>query len=245
MTWIGICNIIIVNIIVLLALSYFWSGWNFKVFKPWLWLEARKRKQLHKDIEASEKKIEDKIRFYAHWFAIEQIDANHIEGDIVIAGAEDADMALLSNRHSNERKLYVIDRYELHRVEIERENCQGEVSRQIIEINGVDIDKFKKIINDDENVVLIKGIISEEITKITNTISFASIDTIDYDELLNCLKHVYPLLSDGGIILVHDYNHNWETVRMAVDKFEAGIAENFIWLPDMYGTVALIKNKNR
>lgn len=245
MSWIGICNIIFVNIIIWLALSYFWSGWNYKVFKPWLWLEYRKRKQLQNEIVSVERNIEDKNRFYAHWFALEQIDTNHIPGDIVIAGSEDSDLPMVVNRHSPDRKIFVVDRFEKHTVEIVRENCQGEVSRQSIEINALDVDKYKSAIGPVDNIEYLKGNISEEISNIKTNISFASIDSVDYDDVMNTLTIVYPLLSDGGIIVVHDYNHNWDSVRYAVDKFEASIPENFIWLPDMYGSVALIKNKKK
>jgi len=245
MSWIAISNIIFVNIIVLLGLSYFWSGWNYKVFKPWLWLEYRKRKQLQKDIESIERKTEDKNRFYANWFILEQIDANHIPGDIVIVGSENVDLAVTINRHSPDRNLHIIDLFENHQVEIVRENCQGEVSRQSIDIKGVDIEKYKEAINSTENINFIKGIIHEEIEKINFPVSFASIDSVDYDDVITSLIRIYPLLSEGGIISVHDYNHNWDSVRSAINKFEAGIPENFIWYPDMYGSVILIKNKRK
>lgn len=242
---ITIINIIIVNIIVLLALSYFWSGWNFRVFKPWLWLEARKRKQLNGDIEAAERRAQDKNRFYAHWFALEQIDANHVPGMVLIAGSEDADTVILVNRHSPDRSLTVIDLFADRDVEIVRENCQGEVSRQQIHIKGINLDSLKASIGNATNVSFVKGHLADEVKNLSSSIAFASIDTVDYDELSSTLSAVYPLLSEGGIIIVHDYNHNWDTVRQAVDHFEASVAERFLWLPDMYGSAVLVKNKAR
>ncbi len=244
MSWIAIGNIIIINIIAWLALSYFWSGWNYKVFKPWLWLEMRKRKQLHTDIEAVERSVADKNRFYAQWFALEQIDTNHIKGDIAIIGTEDESTAIVANRHSPERRLIVVDSFQSRTIEVVKENCQGEISKQEIKIKSPDKESMLSKIGA-TNVEILQGNIGEEITKLSHQLAFVSIDTVDYDELTAALNHVYPLLSEGGIILLHDYNHNWDSVRSATDRFEANVAENFLWLPDMYGSAIMIKNKNR
>ncbi len=243
MSWIAICNIIIVNIIAWLALSYFWSGWNYKVFKPWLWLEMRKRKQLHTDIEAAERATADKNRFYAHWFALEQIETNHIIGDILIAGTEEPDVAIVANRHSPERKLIVIDKFENRTIEVVKENCQGEVTAQQIEIKSPNKQQLQsKLIG---NYQLYEGNLCEEVKNISTQLAFISIDSVDYDEVSTTLKHIYPLLSEGGIILLHDYNHTWDSVRSAADHFEAQVPENFVWTADMYGSAVMIKNKNR
>lgn len=244
MSWITICNIIIINIIAWLALSYFWSGWNYKVFKPWLWLETRKRKQLHTDIETAERATADKNRFYAHWMALEQIDTNHINGDILIVGTEDLNTAIVANRHSPDRQLIVIDEFENRTIEITKENCQGEVTRQQIEIKSPNKEQLQHTINS-SNCTLLQGSVSQEIEKLQNKIALATIDVVDYDELTKVLQHIYSLLSEGGIIILHDYNHNWDSVRLATDHFEANIPENFIWIPDMYGSAVMIKNKNR
>lgn len=243
MNWIGLINIIIVNIIVLLALSYFWSGWNFKVFKPWIWLELRKRKQLQKDIEDGERQTQDKNRYYIHWFAMEQIDTNHVEGSMIFAGIEDDAIVLTANRHSPERNIIVVDPFENRKVEIVRENCQGEVSRQEIDINSIDLEDIKKDIGKSSNVEYLKGEIAQEIKKIEGKIAFASIDTVDYNDLSTSLAQIYPLMSEGAILIVHDYNHNWESVRKAVDNFEASVNSRFLWLPDMYGSIAMVKGR--
>lgn len=234
MSWITIGNIVILNILIWLGLSLFWSHWTHKLFKPWIWLEARKRKQLNKSIEDIERHTSDKIRFYSHWFALEQIDNNGIEGNVVVVGVEEPEYARLAALHSSERQVVVVDNFVTHDVEVVRENCQGEKS-----IDKVHIEKPAPTVFDGLSNVMI----ADEVGKIDGPIALASIDTVNYDELRLCLKTIYPLLAAGGLLIVHDYNHDWEAVREAVDEFEASVPENFVGLPDMYGSVILSKSK--
>lgn len=240
MSWIGIANIIIINIFAWLALSYFWSTWNIRVFKPWMWLELKKRKQLHTDIEKEERNAEDKIRFYAHWTSLEQIDSNHIPGAILVAGCEDGIVPQLANRHSPERRLVVVDPFESRKVVITRENCQGEVSTQEIDIRAISLDDLSRLT--DSKAVALKSPLAEGVSSLNEPLALATVDTVDFEELSSVLSHIYPLVQPGGIIIVHDYNHNWDSVRSAVDRFEASVPESFFSLADMYGSVVMVKN---
>jgi O-methyltransferase len=57
------------------------------------------------------------------------------------------------------------------------------------------------------------------------------------------LELFYPLLSPGGVMMVHDYNHKWPGITRAVDDFAGKIPENLVILPDTNGTVMIIRNK--
>ena len=57
------------------------------------------------------------------------------------------------------------------------------------------------------------------------------------------LAFFYPRLVSGGALLIRDYNHKWEGVKRAVDEFILTIPENYVSVPDMYGSVILVKNK--
>ena len=223
-------------------MSYFWSTWNYRVFKPWMWLEQKKRKQLPRVVENLERSVEDKNRFYAHWTALEQVDANGVEGAVVVCGCEDSVVGQLASSHDPERRLYIIDQFEARKVTITRENCQGEVSTQEIAIGAVPEEEMRKLTGD---AVLLRGKLSERVDEISESVAMVSIDSVEYDELEVVLPKMYGKLSPGGIMIVHDYNHNWESVKTAVDRFEAGIVENFLSIADMYGSVIMVKNAVR
>ena len=49
------------------------------------------------------------------------------------------------------------------------------------------------------------------------------LDTDWYESTRHELRHLYPLLSDGGVLIIDDYGH-WEGARRAVDEHFATVA---------------------
>jgi O-methyltransferase len=89
-----------------------------------------------------------------------------------------------------------------------------------------------------------EGIFPETATGLEDeTFAFVHLDADLYQSTLDGLNFFYPRLSPGGCIIVHDYNHNWEGVTKAVDEFSETIPECFVEMPDMYGSVVLVKNR--
>jgi O-methyltransferase len=64
-----------------------------------------------------------------------------------------------------------------------------------------------------------------------------------YNPTRSGLEFFYPLLSPGGIIMVHDYNYKWPGIIKAVDDFIKTIPENMFLLSDINGTAMIIRNK--
>jgi len=72
--------------------------------------------------------------------------------------------------------------------------------------------------------------------------AFVNLDADLYNPTKAGLEYFYPRLSPGGVIIIHDYNHKWEGVIKAVDEFVKTIPESLIMLPDMEGSVMIVKN---
>ncbi len=242
MSLIAIGNIIFIVALVCVGLSIFWSSWTFKLFKPHLWLERKKTKLLHAQIERIERRSKDKNRFYIFWFLIEQIDSNMIDGAIALLGLENQDFALQCHFQTN-RKVLIIDEFTDKNVNVTKENCNGEVSNHNVFLKAVDYQQLTHHFID-ESTTIIKGKIIENLDKLQAPLAFVAIDSVDYDEVYESLQAVYQRLTPGGIILVHDYNHSWSDVHSAVDRFQATVPENFVALADMYGSVVMVKNSN-
>ena len=92
----------------------------------------------------------------------------------------------------------------------------------------------------EKNHVMV-GSVGERIAEVEGSVALALIDCVEYEVVLRVLRKVYPLMSAGGIIIVHSYNHSWEGVKRAVDQFVAGIPEGVLPLPDMYGSVGIVR----
>lgn len=243
MSWTTILNIIFLNIIIWIILSLFWSHWTYKLFKPYKWLETMKKNQINKTIANVEKRTKDKNRFYAVWFLLQQIDENLIDGQYVMLGIENQELAELIRVFNAERKMTVISEFKAKRIEVRKENCDGKVTTQNIDLEYIEYNDLVKSIPNDKNTKIIDAPILSEISNLSEPICFAAIDTIDKEVVSQSLTTIYNLLSPGGAIIVHDYNHDWEAVRNAVDTFQALIPETFITIPDMYGSVVMVKNK--
>ncbi len=241
MNIITIINIVIVNIIVWVALSYFWSFWTHRLFKPWEWLELRKRGLIAKNVESKERRYKDRARYYSIFFAMEQVERQEVAGQFVMAGVEDADLVGLLRCQCPEREMWVIGPLSASTVVMEHENCQGEVSEERVDIDFADEGEVRKIMGEGKLSHVVKSAVSEGVETIKGNVALALVDCVEYDVVLKTLRTLYPLMSEGGIIIVHSYNHSWEGVRKAVDEFMASIPEGLLPLPDMYGSVGIVK----
>jgi hypothetical protein len=60
----------------------------------------------------------------------------------------------------------------------------------------------------------------------SGAIALLRLDTDWYESTRHELTHLFPLLGEGGILIVDDYGH-WEGARKAVDEYLGGLARNF------------------
>ncbi len=244
MNYFLIVNLIILNILAWLIISYFWSYWNYKIFKPYLWLEMVKQKKVAKTLLQIERKFKDRNRFYHIWFTLHHISKQNIPGYLAEVGVFKGETAKIIHHQLPDRKLYLFDSFEGLPKQVIREDCDGTVRPQTVNFEQTDKQQVEKYIRGNENVIILEGIFPDTAQDITDKqFAFVHLDADLYQSTLDGLQFFYPKLSAGGSILVHDYNHNWEGVIKAVDEFEKTIPEQFIPLNDMYGSVILTKNK--
>ncbi|OGG89274.1 macrocin O-methyltransferase [Candidatus Kaiserbacteria bacterium RIFOXYD1_FULL_42_15] len=71
----------------------------------------------------------------------------------------------------------------------------------------------------EENFIFIKGKVEETIPNvIPKSISILRLDTDWYESTKHELKHLYPLLSKSGVLMIDDYG-TWSGAKKAVDEF--------------------------
>lgn len=238
-------NLLIINIVAWLAFSYFWSYWNFKLFKPFQWLELSKQKKVPKVIRQIERKFKDRNRFYSIWFVLEAIKNKNIKGDIAEVGVFKGETAKIIHHLMPERMLYLFDSFSGLPAQVIREDCDGTVRPQTVNFEQTSKAVVEQYINGNGNVEVREGIFPKTAAGLEDKkFAFVHLDADLYQSTLDGLQFFYPRLNAGGAIIVHDYNHNWEGVRKAIDEFEQTVPEQFVELIDMYGSVLLTKNKS-
>lgn len=243
MSTISILNIVILNIIAWVIFSYFWGGWTFHLYKPHRWLDFKNKKLINKHILRAESSIKDKNRLYCYWMLQNQLDEQMVSGDVLFVGVEELDFIKLAHYINPERQLVIVDPLTNKDIHITKENCQGEVTEQDIHLTNITIEDLKKSTISADKLTIYQGKISEQIANYNGTIASAWIDCVDEDDLSVSLTHIYEHLAPSGFMFIHDYNHNWETVEQSVNRLLLKIPESFISLPDMYGSIVIIKNK--
>lgn len=244
MNYLLIINIVILNIVMWLALSYFWSHWTYKLFKPWLWLELVKSKKIDKNLVKQEHKFKDKNRFYTFWLQLQKIEKQNIKGAIAEVGVFKGETAKIIHSTLPYRKFYLFDSFSGFPKQVIKEDCDGTVRPQTINFSNTSKTEVINYIKGNENIEIREGVFPETAVNLEDEIfAFVHLDADLYQSTIDGFKFFYPRLANGGAIVVHDYNHNWEGVKKAVDEFEAQIPEQFIELNDMYGSVILVKNK--
>ena len=68
-------------------------------------------------------------------------------------------------------------------------------------------------------VTYVKGKVEDSIPQtLPGKIALLRLDTDWYESTAHELKHLYPLLVPGGVIIIDDYGH-WEGARKAVDEY--------------------------
>ena len=241
MSVMGFVNLVIVNVMIWVGLSYFWSFWTHKLFKPWLWLEQKKRGLIAKSVERRERRYRDRARYYSIFFAMEQVERGEVAGSFVMAGVEDSDLVGLLRGQCPEREMWVMGPMAATEVEVEHENCQGEVTSERASIDFAPEAEVRRILPEGEKNHVLVGKVGERVGELEGGVALALIDCVEYEVVLASLRKIYPLMSAGGIMIVHSYNHSWEGVRRAVDQFVAGIPEGVLPLPDMYGSVGMVR----
>lgn len=237
----GFVNLVIVNVMIWVGLSYFWSFWTHKLFKPWLWLEQKKRGLIAKSVERRERRYRDRARYYSIFFAMEQVERGEVAGSFVMAGVEDSDLVGLLRGQCPEREMWVMGPMAATEVEVEHENCQGEVTSERASIDFAPEAEVRRILPEGEKNHVLVGKVGERVGELEGAVALALIDCVEYEVVLASLRKIYPLMSAGGIMIVHSYNHSWEGVRRAVDQFMAGVPEGVLPLPDMYGSVGMVR----
>ena len=73
-------------------------------------------------------------------------------------------------------------------------------------------------------------------------LALVNLDADLYNPTKAGLEFFYPRLSPGGVIIIHDYNFKWPGIKKAADEFAATIPETLIMVPDMEGSVMIVKS---
>ncbi len=166
---------------------------------------------------------------------------NNLEGDVVECGVfKGANCKFICNffkeNNFEDKKIYLYDTFEgmplasAEDININSKKNYNEYIKNIDKNSSQDnFYRYESISNvqenilstkyDKEKILFVKGMVEETIPKtIPKKISLVILDTDYYKSTIHELKHLYPLVVTGGIIIIDDYG-TWKGVKKAVDEF--------------------------
>lgn len=165
-----------------------------------------------------------------------------VSGNVAEVGVYKGDTASILAHFCRKynRQLYLFDTFngfsekDLVGVDEEKKDYFSDVSFQ----------KVKDFVGTDDNIQYIRGYFPESITTESEQSQYClvHIDCDLYKPIKSALVFFWERLNMGGIVIVHDYSSKcWAGATQAVDEFckEKKIVQ--ILIPDMAGTVILVK----
>jgi O-methyltransferase len=237
-------NIILLVTLLFIVFKYAETFWSYKISKPYLWEQAIKQKLISKELNSLERQTRDKVRFYFFWFQVERLKRLKVQGAFAELGVYKGVTANIIHEMDKDRTLHLFDTFEgFHEKDLAMEGSKGGKYTSS-EFADTSEELVRNYINGGDKIVFHKGYFPDTAHGLEHEIfAFVNIDADLYIPTIEGLKFFYPRLAPGGVILIHDYNHNWEGARKAIDEFAATIPESIVEIPDWQGSAMIVKNQ--
>ena len=178
-------------------------------------------------------------RLYSVYKSVEYAVKNNIEGDYVECGVWKGGCAMmialsLLKNNCTYKKIYLYDTFEgmseptENDINYTQNKADNKYKQTINKESGSDwcrseIDEVKKNLYltgyPKENLIFVKGKVEDTIPEtIPQKIALLRLDTDWYESTLHEMEHLYPLLSQKGVLIIDDYGH-WLGCKKAVDEY--------------------------
>ncbi|HWA34473.1 MAG TPA: TylF/MycF/NovP-related O-methyltransferase [Cyclobacteriaceae bacterium] len=242
LTVLQLANTVLVLTFIFLAFRLMESRWSYKISKPYSWDEAVRNGSISKRLKRKERLYRDKVRFYSFWLIIERLKEEKIKGAFAEVGVYKGETAAIIHLMDDSRPLHLFDTFTGF---AEKDLSIEKNANESVDFSDTSPQAVKNFIDGNENIHIHPGYFPETAASVTGQVfAFVNIDADLYNPTLAALQYFYPRMSAGGVIMVHDYNHNWEGARKAVDAFTTTIQEVPVPVADWQGSIMIVKNKN-
>lgn len=182
----------------------------------------------------------DKVQFGLVQLISHEIYQRNIKGAIAEIGTYHGFSASVMNYFFPDRKMYLFDTFHgFDRRDLEVEEKLGFNTKIYHDFSDTSIELIMAKMPHKQNVMIRKGWFPESAVGLEGeTFCFVFIDADLYQPIYEGLHWFYPKLSNGGYIVVDDYNWNdYPGAKKAVDDFSKEVGIGFIPMPNTTGSV--------
>ena len=197
-------------------------------------------------------------RMYALYQAVRHVHAAAIPGDVVECGVWRGGSSMLAaltldSLGDRERHVWLYDTFEGmpppadvdrsltgQRAAdlLKRTDAAGEHTRAVAGLDEVKAN-LATIGYPRDRLQFVEGRVEDTIPAVApEEISILRLDTDWYESTRHELRHLWPRLSPGGVLIIDDYGH-WQGARRAVDEFLATVEPVLLQRIDYTGRLAL------
>ena len=150
----------------------------------------------------------------------ERVYKENISGSVAEAGVYKGDFAKHINKNFPDRKCYLFDTFDgFTDYDISREQKESMTSADYM--RNVNISEVLAKMPVQDNIILKAGRFPDTAQGINDSFAFVNLDMDLYEPTLQGLRFFYPLMSEGGVILIHDYfSEAYPNVEQSIKDFE-------------------------
>ena len=238
-----IANYTLILVLLVLFIRYLWIVLIIHDDQPVQWRFAVKNGIVPSRLKRMKRGYPDKVRFFNWWFQVERLKKEHVTGVFVELGVYKGDSARIIHQLDPDRPLHLFDTFSgftAKDLQVETGEAATYTPNNFADTN---VQLVLKRIDGDHHIIIHQGYFPETARDFRDPVALVNMDADLYNPTRAGLELFYPLLSPGGVILVHDYNYKWPGIMKAVDEFVQTIPENPVIIPDINGTVMIIRNK--
>lgn len=245
MPFLEVINILVILVVAGVFSYYAWESFRDRPNRPEPWKNAVNEGRVNYELTREEKKHPDKVRFYNFWLQVERLNDLKVEGAFAELGVYKGASARILHLMAPERVFYLFDTFEGFPEKDLKEEKGRAATYTPQNFGDTSLQKARDHISGNQNIRFRPGYFPDTAKGLENEIfSLVNLDADLYLPTRAALEFFYPRLSPGGAILVHDYNSDWPGILKAVDEFCLTIPESPVLIPDLEGTVMIIRNRS-
>jgi O-methyltransferase len=243
LTFFQLSNIILITTLAVLFSRYLWLVLGGRDRRPAAWRQGVKTGQISPALHKLRRRYPDKVRFYTFWFQVMRLEKEQVPGVFAEVGVYKGESARVLKALAPSRVLHLFDTFS----GFPASDLAGETGEAATyttdNFRDTSVSAVLARIGGTEGVVVHEGYFPATAGGFSLPVALVSLDADLYAPTRAALDLFYPLLSPGGVILVHDYNAKWPGILRAVDEFAATVPETPVFLPDTDGTVLFVRNR--
>ncbi len=220
---------------------YIYTIFFGKEYQPLSWKYESKAGSVSNELQKAERKYTDKNRFFNFWFQVERLKKDNISGSYAELGVYKGDSANIVHLMDPSREFHLFDTFEgFQQKDLEVEKGKA-ATYTIHNFADTSIERVKQKLTS-EKFIFHKGYFPDTTQDIKDErFALVNMDADLYNPTKAGLEFFYPRLSPGGVIIVHDYNHDWPGIMKAVNDFAQTISTPIVTLADADSSVMLFK----